>query len=269
MRLGFVGGGVMAEAILAGALRDGVVSPGEVVASDVIESRRDYLQATYGIRAVPDNGEALAGADLAVLAVKPQSLGEVLAGLKGRVPKEQAVVSIVAGAKIKTLTRGLGHEAVIRAMPNTPGQIGAGITVWTATEAVTETQRGAAERVLGALGRQVAVPDEKLIDMATALSASGPAYVFLFIETLIDAGVYLGMARDLARTLAVQTVIGSATMVAETGQHPAALRDMVTSPGGTTAEALLALEEGEFRATVMNAVIAAYEKAQSLGAEDK
>ena len=267
MKLGFIGGGVMAEAILAGVLRDQVAAPADITVSDVIAARRDYLRSTFKVSTTADNLEALRGADIAILAVKPQNLAEVAAGLRGNVAPKQAVLSIIAGAAIGTLVKGLGHEAVVRAMPNTPGQIGAGITVWTATPSVSVEHRKAAGRVLAALGQEIAVPDEKLIDMATALSASGPAYVFLFIETLIDAGVYMGMSRDLATRLAVQTVLGSAMMAAQAGKHPAQLRDMVTSPGGTTAEALLTLEEGGFRATVINAVVAAYEKAIRLGEE--
>ena len=259
----------MAEAMLAGLLKSGVASADDVAASDVLESRRDYLRSSYGVSVVADNVEALEGAGLAVLAVKPQSLLQVLNDLKGKLSSKQAVLSIVAGASIENIAKGLQHEAIIRAMPNTPGQIGAGITVWTASPQVRDEHREMARSLLVALGQEVAVPDEKIIDMATALSASGPAYVFTFIEALIDAGVYLGMSRDLARQLAAQTVLGSSRMVLESTTHPAQLRDMVTSPGGTTAEALLALEEGEFRATVMNAVIAAYQKAKDLGEEGR
>ena len=267
MKLGFIGGGTMAEAMLAGVLRNGAATPGDIVASDVIKERRDYLHTTYGITVVPSNAQAVEGAELGVLAIKPQNMADVLAKLKGKLPTDLVVVSIVAGASIKSITRGLQHQAVIRAMPNTPGQIGAGITVWTATPQVTVHHRQSARSLLSAMGQEVSVPDEKLIDMATALSASGPAYVFLFIEALIDAGVYLGMSRELAKQLVTQTVLGSSTMVRDSTAHPAQLRDMVTSPGGTTAEALLALEEGGFRATVMSAVIAAYEKAKELGKE--
>ena len=269
MRLAFVGGGTMAEAMVASLLRKGVASPGEIAVSDVLEARRDYLHKSYGIVVTAENQAALQGAEMAILAVKPQNLPGVLEELKGKLTREQVVLSIVAGASIKSIVGGMRHEAVIRAMPNTPGQVGLGITVWNATEAVLEGQRKVAATVLEALGQQVFVPDEKLIDMATALSASGPAYVFLFIEALIDAGVYLGMPRELARQLAVQTVVGSGTMLGESGKHPAELRDMVTSPGGTTAEALLALEDGGFRAAVMNAVVAAYEKAKLLGEESQ
>jgi len=166
---------------------------------------------------------------------------------------------------MKTLTDGLDHKAVIRVMPNTPAQIGAGMSVWTAAPEVSEDKRATTKQILGTLGEELYADDEKLIDMATALSASGPAYVFLFIEALIDAGVYLGMARDVARQLALQTVLGSAQLMKETGSHPAVLKDMVTSPGGTTIEAVRAFEDGGFRATIFSAVNAAYEKSKALG----
>ncbi len=259
----------MAEAIVGGLCKQGTVAPGDIVVSDVLEARRDHLRQTYGVTVVADNREAVSGADVAVLAVKPQQLKEVTEGLRGTLGPRQTVLSIVAGAAIRTIASGLGHDRVVRAMPNMPGQIGAGITAWTATPQVDEEHRAAARKVLSALGVEVEVPDEKLIDVATAISGSGPAYVFLFIEALIDAGVYLGMSRELAHRLAVQTVAGSGTMASGSGQHPAVLRDQVTSPGGTTAEALLALEAGGFRAAVMQAVVAAYEKAIELGAETR
>ena len=157
---------------------------------------------------------------------------------------------------------------MIRVMPNTPAQIGAGMSLWLASEGVSEQVRETTRSILATLGEEMEVTDEKYLDMATALSASGPAYVFLFIESMIDAGVYMGMSREMARTLVVQTVLGSAMLVKETGRHPAELRDMVTSPGGTTAEALKALETGRFRAVVMEAIVAAYEKSKSLGGQN-
>lgn len=259
----------MAEAMIAGVLKKKVAVAGDIIASDVAEGRRKHLQSTYGVTAVADNAASARGADLVVLAVKPQSAPEVFAGLRQSVAGQQTVLSIMAGVTIGNIVKGLGHEAVVRAMPNAPAQIGAGITVWTATAAVDQKHRDAAAGVLSALGEQIAVPEEKYLDAVTALSGSGPAYVFLFIEALIDAGVYMGLSRDLARSLAVQTVSGSATMAAQTGLHPAALRDMVSSPGGTTVEALLVLEDRGFRAAVMKAVVAAYEKSKRLGEESR
>ena len=265
MKLAFIGGGVMAEAILTGVLRDGVAAPAEVTVADIIAPRLDELRARHGVAVTGDNAEAVRGADLVILAVKPQNLPEVLDGLSGAVGEGQPVLSIVAGATIGVIANRLNHQSIVRAMPNTPGQLGEGVTVWTATESVGEDARSLAGQVLAALGKQVFVPNEKLIDVATGLSGSGPAYVFLFVETLIDAGVYLGMSRDMAREVVVQTVLGSAKMVHGSELSPSALRDQVTSPGGTTAEGLLAMEEAGFRSAVMNGVIAAYEKSAALG----
>ena len=268
MRISFVGGGVMAEALVGGILEAQLAGAEEISVGEPVESRRAYLEAQYGLRAHAVNADALDGADMAVLAVKPQNLPEVMSGLSDDVGGDLAVVSIVAGAKMDTLVSGLGHPAVIRVMPNTPAQIGAGMSVWTAAPDVSEAKIEATRQILQTLGEELYVEDEKLIDMATALSASGPAYVFLFIESLIDAGVYLGMPRDVARKLVLQTVSGSTKLVEESGRHPAELKDMVTSPAGTTIEALLALEKGGFRASVLQAVIAAYERSEALGRKD-
>ncbi|MCH8205733.1 MAG: pyrroline-5-carboxylate reductase [Chloroflexi bacterium] len=265
MRISFVGGGVMAEALVGGILDARLATAQEINVGEPVEARRAQLEEKYGLKAHAVNSDAIDGADMAVLAVKPQSLPEVLSELNGAVDGDLAVVSIVAGAKMETLVSGLNHQAVIRVMPNTPAQIGAGMSVWTAAPAVSADKVEATRQILRTLGEELYVTDEKLIDMATALSASGPAYVFLFIESLIDAGVYLGMPRDMARKLVLQTVSGSTKLVQESGRHPAELKDMVTSPAGTTIEALLALEKGGFRASVMQAVIAAYERSAALG----
>ncbi|MSQ25422.1 MAG: pyrroline-5-carboxylate reductase [Dehalococcoidia bacterium] len=267
MKLACIGGGVMAEAILAGVLRQRVAAPGDIVVGEVLAARREQLHKQLRVKATADNAAAVAGAQVVVLAVKPQHLAEVLAGLRGKLKPSQLVLSIVAGATVRTITTGLGHNRIVRAMPNTPGQIGAGITAWTATPQVTIAQKEAAAGILAALGEQIAVADEKMIDIATALSGSGPAYVFLFIEALTEAGVYLGMSRDHALKLALHTVAGSGRMALETGIAPATLRERVTSPGGTTAEALLVLEEEGFRSAIINAAAAAYDKARALGGE--
>jgi pyrroline-5-carboxylate reductase len=265
MNISFVGGGVMAEALIGGILASDLAKPQDVRIGEPVEVRRSYLEKKHGLKAVAKNSQAIQGADMVVLAVKPQNLAEVLAELNGDLADSSALVSIVAGATIATLTDGLDHRAVVRVMPNTPAQIGAGMSVWTATPEVPESVTAATKKILGTLGEELYVSDEKLIDMATALSASGPAYVFLFIEALIDAGVYLGMPRDTARQLALQTVLGSTRLVKESGRHPADLKDMVTSPGGTTIEALRKLERDGFRGSVMEAVIAAYERSKALG----
>ncbi len=255
----------MAEAILSGIVGAKVAPSSDICVGEPSENRRRHLEDTYSIRTTSNNLEAVEGAGLTVLAVKPQTLPYVYPELSGNLSADNTVVSIVAGATMSRLSSGLGHAAIIRVMPNTPGQIGAGMTMWMASDAVPKDTVDTARAIVQTLGKEIYTDDEKMIDMATALSASGPAYVFLFIESLIDAGVYLGLARDVSWQLAIQTVLGSTQLVADTGIHPAELKDMVTSPGGTTIEALRALEEGRFRALVLNAVNAAYEKSKALG----
>ncbi len=267
MKLAFIGGGTMAEAMIGGILSKGVARREDISVGELLEARCRVLQERYGIFATTSNSRAVEKSDIVVLSVKPQNLPEVLAQLKGHLRQEQAALSIVAGARMSAISGGLGHPSVIRVMPNTPAQIGEGMSLWTCSSQVCDEVRQSARSILRTMGEEIYVSDEKYLDMATALSASGPAYVFLFIESLIDAGVHVGLPRDMARTLALQTVLGSAKLVKETGKHPAELKDMVTSPGGTTVEALLALEEGGFRATVISAVIAAYEKSVELGEE--
>ena len=254
----------MAEAIISGILDAGLATPDDIKVGEPLESRRQHLTDKYGLTSTSNNNMVLEGAELAILAVKPQNLQEVLADIRPNMDSH-VVMSIVAGATIDTLTKGLDHTAVVRVMPNTPAQIGAGMTVWTASPEVSAKATGTVRSILSTLGDELHVEDEKLIDMATALSASGPAYVFLFIEALVDAGVYLGMPRSVAHQLAVQTVTGSARLVQESGLHPTELKDMVTSPGGTTAEALRTFEQGGFTGIVIDAVTAAYEKSKALG----
>jgi len=263
MRITFIGGGTMGEAILRCLLSRGVATPGDIMVSDVSQSRRELLSREYGVNTLADNRKAIKGADLIILAVKPQDLVQVMEEIKNPVP-QQVVLSIVAGASLSILCRGLNYPYIIRAMPNMPAQIGEGMIVWTATTEVSQKQKEMAQSILGALGEEIYVDDERYLDMATALSGSGPAYVFLFIEALIDAGVHIGLPRSIAERLVIQTVIGSTHTVQEMGKHPAELRDMVTSPGGTTTEALLQLERGKFRSLLLEAVAAAYSKAKRL-----
>ena len=265
MKVAFIGGGTMAEAIIGGVLSKGVAAPEDISVGEVLEPRCQILRERYGVFATPDNAKAMERGDIVLLAVKPQDLNGMLSQLEPSLGWEQTVLSIIAGARMSTILDGLGHPLVIRAMPNTPAQIGEGMTLWTSAPQVDADKREMARSILGSIGEEIYVADEKYLDMATALSASGPAYVFLFVESLIDAGVHLGLPRDMARSLALQTVLGSARLVKQSGKHPAELKDMVSSPGGTTVEALLALEEGGLRATVINAVIAAYEKSIELG----
>ncbi len=265
MKIAFIGGGVMGEAMISGLISKGSAEPESIAVSDVDQTRLKALRERYGIRCTADNREAIRGKDIVVFSVKPQVLAEVTEGLRGVLQPEQLVLSIIAGARVETLSRQLGHNSIVRVMPNTPAQIGEGISVWTATEAVSQTQREAAQAILTALGKEIYVADEKYIDMATAVSGSGPAYVFLIIEALTDAAVHIGMPGEMASELVLQTILGSVRFAQISGKHPAELRDMVTSPGGTTAEGLFRLEDGGLRAILTEAVIAAYEKAKNLG----
>ncbi|HUH17242.1 MAG TPA: pyrroline-5-carboxylate reductase [Methylomirabilota bacterium] len=265
MRVAIIGAGVMAEAMIAGLLADRAVRPERLAASHPRRERRETLSSRHGIHAVASNRAALADAEIVVLAVKPQMLVRVMGELRGRLAPEQVVLSIVAGATIRTLTEGLGHATVVRAMPNTPAQIRRGISVWTASEACTVAQRDLARAVLRALGDERQVADESFVAMATALSGTGPTYLFAVMEALIDAGVHLGFPRELAHDLVVATLVGSSEYAQRSDLHPAQLRNAVTSPGGTSAAAIYELEKGRIRTVFSDAVWAAYRRTLELG----
>ena len=275
--MAFIGCGVMAESIIAGLLRNKLVAPEQIVGSHPRAVRRDELYAKYSIRMFENNCEAALAThsseaqtgSMIILGVKPQRLGKVLEELKGAIHQEQLVVSIVAGAKIETIAGELLHPAVVRTMPNTPAQIGAGVTAWTASEEVSETQEHQVCAMLEALGKAVHVENERQIDMATALSATGPTYIFLVMEALVDAGVHLGFSRHVAQELVQQTMLGSVLFAKESHKHPAELRNMVTSPGGTSAEAIYQMEKGSLRTVLSKAVWAAYQRAVALGGKGK
>ncbi len=255
----------MAEAMVNGLLRQELVTPEAVIAADPRDERGRELAARYGVRHTTDNVEAAREAHVAVLSVKPQVLGHVLAGLHGRIRPEAMVLSIIAGARVDTIAKGLGHSKIVRVMPNTPAQIGEGMSVWMSTPEVAERQREQAREILRALGDELWVDQEDYLDMATALSGTGPAYVFLFMEALIDAGVHMGFSRRVAQQLVLQTLRGSVAFAQQSSLHPAELRNMVTSPGGTSAEALYQLEKGGLRTVLSRAVWAAYQKSRYLG----
>jgi pyrroline-5-carboxylate reductase len=265
-KITFIGPGAMAEAIIAGLLRKELARPENITAAGPREERLKELHKKYGLQMTTDNASAASEADVVVLSVKPQRLSEVMKGLKGIRPGA-LVLSVIAGASIKKIGSGLKHKAVVRSMPNTPGQIGEGITVWTASNEVTEEQQEIARQILGALGQEVFVEEENYLDMATAISGNGPAYVFLFTEALIDAGVHLGFPRRIAEQLVLQTIKGSASFYEQAGRHPATLRNQVTSPGGTSAEALYYLEKAGFRTAISRAIWAAYQRSVELGKE--
>jgi pyrroline-5-carboxylate reductase len=265
MRVGIVGAGVMAEAMISGLLADRL-PPEQLVASHPRRERREALVGEHGIRTVSRNAEAVSGAQIVVLAVKPQMLASVMREVGPALGDDQVVLSVVAGATLRTLSHGLGHAAVVRAMPNTPAQIRRGIAVWAASPACTAGQRDLARAVLGALGEQKEVADEEFVAMATALSGTGPTYLFAVMEALVDAGVHMGFPRELAHDLVVVTLVGSSEFAARSQLHPAQLRNLVTSPGGTSAAAIYELEKGRLRTVLSDAVWAAYRRTLELGA---
>lgn len=260
-----VGSGVMAEAMIAGLLRGKLVGPDQVVASHPRAERRDALAREYGIRTVASNVEAVKGADVILLGIKPQMLGRVGREIGPHLDRGQLVLSVLAGATTAALTGLLGHDQVVRSMPNTPARLGKGMTVWYATPETTADQRAQAAALLAALGAELEVDDEKFVAMATAVSGTGPTYVFLVMEALIDAAVHLGFPRHVAHDLVIETLEGSTLFAKQSGMHPAELRNMVTSPGGTSAAALHELESGRLRTVLSEAVWAAYRRTNELG----
>jgi pyrroline-5-carboxylate reductase len=260
-----VGTGMMAEAMIGGLLKGRLVEPSQLVASHPRAERREHLSGEYRIRVVASNTAALAGADVVLLAVKPQMLARVGREIGPELRDGQLVLSVLAGATTAAITSILGHDQVVRAMPNTPARIGAGMTVWYATPQTTTEQRVWAQALLGALGAQIEVDDEKMVAMATAVSGTGPTYVFLVMEALIDAAVHLGFPRHIAHDLVIETLEGSTRFARQSGDHPAVLRNMVTSPGGTSAAALHELESGRLRTVLSEAVWAAFRRTLELG----
>jgi pyrroline-5-carboxylate reductase len=265
MKIAFIGGGNMGEAILASLLKEKVCKPTDISVSDIAEARRDYLKEKYGVTVTDNNVEAISGKDVIVLATKPQQMNEALAGIKGNLKQSQLVLSIAAGVKISTISKGLVHNKVVRSMPNTPAQIGLGMTGWTATKEVEAGQKEWARKILGAMGKEIYFDSEEALDMVTAVSGSGPAYFYLFAEALIDAGVKIGLNRPDAEVLVKQTMLGAAHLVNESDKAPAELRRNVTSKGGTTEQALKAFEASGLPAIVAKAVEAARLRAKELG----
>jgi pyrroline-5-carboxylate reductase len=266
-KIAFIGPGVMAEAMISGLIRNDVAKPEALLAAGPRAERGEELINRYGIVTSTDNAEAARQAEVVVLSVKPQRLDQVLFGLRGSIRPSALVLSIVAGAPIEKIALGLGHDLVVRSMPNTPAQIGQGITVWTAAPKVTQEQLEMARQILGALGQEIFAEEEYYLDMATALSGTGPAYVFLFMEAMVDAGVHLGFPRRIAEQLVAQTVRGSVDYYTQRDDpvHLARLRNQVTSPGGTSAAALYYLEKAGIRTAISRAIWAAYERSVELG----
>ena len=263
-RLGFIGAGVMAETMIAGVLDAGSITPEGISASGPRETRRNHLAGRYGIQVTANNLEVAENVDLLVLSVKPQTLAEVLTQLKGHLPANTTVLSIVAGASLQALRVGLLHEVVARAMPNLPCRIRKGMTVWTGASGES------AERirtVLRGMGGEIHVAHESDVDRATAVNGTGPAIVAEFLKALMEAATYIGQPRSLARETVLATLLGTAEMIQASEEHVAQLIDEVTSPGGTSARALQALKRGRMSAVITEAVDLAFQRTLQLGAE--
>ena len=265
MKIAFIGGGKMGEAIIKSLLESEICLPAEISVSDISESRRLYLKKQYGIVVTANNREAINGREVAVLAVKPQNIGEVLADLKGNLKQSQLILSIAAGVKIRSIYKGTGHPNIVRVMPNTPAQIGLGMSGWTATKEVGAKQKRWAKTILGAMGKEICFDEEDDLDMVTAISGSGPAYLCFFAESLIDAAVALGLKKHDAGKLVLQTILGAAQLMDKSEKAPAELRRDVTSKGGTTERAIEVFEKSDLAGIVRQAVKAAYQRAKELG----
>ena len=261
MKVTIVGGGVMGEAILRGALDRGVFAAADATVCELVPERRQQLADAYGVAVTADASGASAGADLTLLAVKPQEFTKV----GGKPAAGSLLMSIMAGVRIDALASHFGHDRIVRVMPNTPAAIGEGMSAWVATPAVSAEQRQLARSLLGAIGRELEVESETKLDMATAVGGSGPAYAFLFIEAMIEGAVAVGLTRAQAEEMVLQTVYGAAAYARESGRPAAELRAMVTSPAGTTAAALSELERAAFRSAIGAAIEAAFRRAQELG----
>jgi pyrroline-5-carboxylate reductase len=264
--IAFIGSGAMGEAMISGLLNSHAVEPNAITASDPRKQRTQDLESRFGISTTTENLAAARDADIVVLSVKPQMLRFVFRDLSGKLRNDALVLSIIAGARVDSMAQGLKHGSIVRSMPNTPAQVAEGMTVWTASPGVKPAQREQAQTILRAFGKELFVADEVFLDMATAISGSGPSYVFLFMEALIDAAVHLGFSREDARMLVTQTVRGSAIYAEQSPSHPAEMRNLVTSPGGTSAHALYQLEKGGFRTLLSKAVWAAFQRSVSLAA---
>jgi len=263
--IAIIGPGVMGKTIALSLIRTGNLPPEQIAMAGPNTDRLNQLASELGVRTFSDNLAASNAADIVILAVKPQRLDEATQTLKGNLSSGKLVISILAGVPISVLEQKLATRCIVRAMPNTPARIGLGITVWTKATDVDEAQKQTAAQIMRTFGEEIFVADEAYLDMATALSGTGPAYVFLFMEAMIDAGVHMGFPRRIAEQLVVQTLRGSTEFYVQSHGHPAELRDDVTSPGGTSAEALYYLEKAGFRTAISRAIWAAYQRGIELG----
>ncbi|MEH1866384.1 MAG: pyrroline-5-carboxylate reductase [Nostoc sp.] len=266
LKIAFIGGGTMGEMIISRLLSTKIVEKPElIIVSDPLSTRCLHLEREYGVRTTTSNIEAVQDTSIVVLAVKPQVLSSVMAVLKGKISPDALIISIIGGVGITSLCQGLEHPAVVRTMPNIAVQVGHGTTVWSASSSVTEKQRSQTQVILQALGKEFPTQNEHYLDMATALSSAGTGFIFLYIEAMIDAGVQMGLTRIQAEELTLHTIGGSVELMLQTHEHPAVLRNKVTSPGGVTAAGLYELEKGGMRTVISNAVLTALSRTQQLG----
>lgn len=255
----------MAESMIRGLISQDIVTPEQIIAAGPRPERGEKLHQKHGVRVTTENQTASEQGHIVVLSVKPQVFRDIYPEIRGHLRRQDLIISILAGMPISQIVDGLAHAAVVRAMPNTPAQIGQGITVWTSTPEVDDNRKNQARIILASLGQELYVDDEDYLDMATALSGTGPAYVFLLMEAMIDAGVHMGFSRRIATQLVFQTMRGSVEYAERSGKHVAELRNQVTSPGGTTAEALYHMEKGGLRTVISRGIWAAYQRSVTLG----
>jgi pyrroline-5-carboxylate reductase len=264
-RIGILGTGQMATALAKGWLAAGLADGGRLLGSDPLPAARESFQRATSARAVADNREVIAASELLLVAVKPQSMNQLLAEVRAAISTRHLVVSIVTGVTLRELAGALGNDRrLVRVVPNTPCLVGASASAYALSESATAEDAALVQRLLEAVGKAFQLPEDQL-DAVTGLSGSGPAFVYLMIEALSDGGVRVGLPRAVATALAAQTVLGAARMALETGTHPGALKDMVASPGGTTIAGLHALERGGVRGALIDAVEAAAQRATELG----
>jgi pyrroline-5-carboxylate reductase len=264
IKLGVIGGGVMAEAIVSRLIAQGVFSADAILVSEPLPQRCDFLKEKYQVKVTTNNTSVARATDVLLLAVKPQIFDQVAAPLQNIVKGELLIVSILAGVSLKRLQAAFPSVSVVRAMPNTPATVGAGVTAIAPSEQVTPSQLEQAKSIFAAIGEVVEVP-EYLLDAVTGLSGSGPAYIAIMVEALADGGVAAGLPRAIAAQLALDTVLGTAKLIKESQIHPAELKDRVASPGGTTIAGICALEKAGFRSALIEAVRAATKRSQELG----
>lgn len=268
-KIALIGAGNMTEALVAGIVKGGVARADELFVTDILPERRAHMERRYKIHVGKDNSEAAAWGHIVILSVEPQILDQVLDEISPSMHADSLVISVAAGYPIgRVAARLKSVKQIVRAMPNTPSTVLEGVTALSLGSDVSDSDAEVAQTIFRSVGKVVAV-EERLMDAVTGLSGSGPAYVYLMIEALADGGVKMGLSRQVAELLAAQTLVGAAKMIMETGEHPGQLKDRVASPGGTTIAGIHALEQGNLRATLMNAVEAAVKRSKELGMEER